>query len=451
MNAMRFIQIILIIVLFQGMLYCSEIKENWAPKKTSENIQKLDKFLKGNYQEAYNNMRKFYSRYYDRILREIDKKSVFVDYIMDLSPALEGVKKGVFFCNIFKRHIEPFFNNIIIPEDEEIKKDFQSFLAHIAALAQDSPKCWISLLNKVENMVASLPAKEAQNRVERLRAYIASIASFFRKKIEKVSNEDEKATKKRIEYLLDVLGNSAVRAYAYAQSKNEKFTDFYILAVLNTYKNYSQSGYEDFKKLIINKLNSYLEQLRVADDEIDKITKEISKKAEYSYVRRNWKYMLGGVVALGAAAGLGYWLYKTYQNRSQVPQDIYEAAKSKFERTRARGQQTPWVLQSKENFERYQVVHEDLINNQVLPNKIQYAKSIMKDFSSKELVVHRSLESYNDTIQDMKESIDDLENFWKEDVSSGETMTKINNTIDTMKEALSKVESAKEMAYPSQK
>jgi len=186
---MRFMRkILMMIVLLQGVSQCSQDK--WTPPEIPENIKNLEKFLKDSYvkkdekkDDPYSNIREFYLRYYDRIIRSIEKNQVFVDYTFDLAPPFEAIKKGTFFCNFFKRHFEPFFNKIIIPQDDQVKKDFLSFLSNIAALTQDSPKCWMTLLNKVENMIKSLPTKQAQGRLERLRAYLSD---FFRKKVERV-------------------------------------------------------------------------------------------------------------------------------------------------------------------------------------------------------------------------------------------------------------------------
>lgn len=137
----------------------------------------------------------------------------------------------------------------------------------------------------------------------------------------------------------------------------------------------------------------------------------------------HWQKYKNYYIAVGATiAGLsiGYLLYKTHKGKENL-----EISKENF----------AWGS-------------EDHIKYVELPDQIKYIEST-KDFLSKK-PESWDLIFYKWRIDNLKITINHLENIWLPKANSAEIIVEINNTIEKAKDALSKVEAMKKVAYPSE-
>lgn len=271
------------------------------------------------------------ARVTQNILRDIDK-AIFYAINNDQPFVNFGpFKRGSWI--IFNKHFEKeFFGEMPFFRSEFSRSDngLRNYLAHLATLAQDSPRYWNAQIKKIENIIKSTKPGILRRLVNR---YTINTSKRFltdeeRKIREKAIKED---ALKEAKFLYEVFLDSAARSYAFMEKEylknkaQEKWyhmpmrllqtpPDFYILAVLHSIKVHMPDEFGDIKKEFIKNFRSYLEsELPKANQEIkiNDIMNQIEKKSTPSYLTRYWKWWLAGVVT---TVGVSYWIYKNQES-----------------------------------------------------------------------------------------------------------------------------------------
>ena len=285
------LKISLIIILLQGLSYCS------SPEKTNSVVE----------------------QYFHEVLKTTSNKDIYCNYVGILQKSRGNL------CLIFTKYFEqsfsfdlkqskksPYFITVL---GKQIPREIEGFtvLAHIATLAQDSPRCWNAKIKKIENIIKSTKASKWTR-----------FKGMFQQQKSHMSASEIQNSLKEAKFLYEIFLDSAARSYAvmgkiYVKNKEKERwyhipmrllktpPDFYILAVLHSIKVHMPQEFEHIKEKFLENFAKYLASELPEDDADNNIIKEIKRKSTPSYLSRYWKWVLAGIVT---TVGVSYWIYK---------------------------------------------------------------------------------------------------------------------------------------------